>query len=589
MSTTTQTLRIYWQHIRNYKKYIFGLAFGMPIVIIMHQIIPPIIAADILDKLATTSTDTSALWSTYGMQLIIYGIFVVVSGSILWRIVIYLIWKLENYTTRDLARTMFYHLAQLDTDFHANSFGGSLVSRTNKFTNAYIRIADTFWFNLYSLLIMYIATSIILWPRSPLFVVVLLLFSVAYIYTSFILTKPVRVLASKSADQQNKQTGYIADMVTNIMAIKSFSSSTYENSKFNNITEKTRLSLDRVMWSSLFRETYFGAATSVISAISLVIAVISVVVYNANIGTVFLILAYTSNLTQRLWDFPQSALRNLNRAFGDAEEATLTLMRESTVKDIANPKTFEFKKGTIVFNNVSFSHDSNELFHNLNLEIKQGEKIGLVGPSGGGKTTITKLILRFMDIQNGEITIDGQNIAELKQEDLRNIISYVPQEPLLFHRSLKENITYGRLDATKNEIEEASLNAHANEFIANLPDGNNTLVGERGIKLSGGQKQRVAIARALLKKAPILLLDEATSALDSESEQLIQDALWKLMKDKTAIVIAHRLSTIQKMDRIIVLDKGKIVEEGSHSELVKKKNGLYARLWKHQSGGFLKD
>jgi ATP-binding cassette subfamily B protein len=228
------------------------------------------------------------------------------------------------------------------------------------------------------------------------------------------------------------------------------------------------------------------------------------------------------------------------------------------------------------------------LFEKLSLRIQSGEHIGLVGKSGGGKTTITKLLLRFLDIQNGSIKIDGQDIAQVTQESLRRKIAYVPQEPLLFHRSLAENISYGKPGADQKEIEKVARMAHAHEFIKDLAHGYDTLVGERGVKLSGGQRQRIAIARAMLKDAPILVLDEATSALDSESEVLIQDALWKLMEGRTAIVIAHRLSTIQKMDRIIVMDDGKIVEEGTHKELTAQK-GVYASLWDHQTGGFIEE
>jgi ATP-binding cassette subfamily B protein len=228
------------------------------------------------------------------------------------------------------------------------------------------------------------------------------------------------------------------------------------------------------------------------------------------------------------------------------------------------------------------------VFDELNLHIQSGEKIGLVGPSGGGKSTLTRLMLRFDDVQAGSITIDGQNIADVTQASLRQNIAYVPQEPLLFHRTIGENISYGRPEAKQSEIAEAARKAKADEFITKLADGYKTVVGERGVKLSGGQRQRVAIARAILKDAPILILDEATSALDSESEVLIQQALWELMKGRTAIVIAHRLSTIQKMDRIIVLDDGKIVEEGTHKQLLAKK-GLYAKLWSHQSGGFIEE
>jgi ATP-binding cassette subfamily B protein len=244
----------------------------------------------------------------------------------------------------------------------------------------------------------------------------------------------------------------------------------------------------------------------------------------------------------------------------------------------------------ITLRNVDFMHDKEEskLFSKFSLTIPGQQKTGMVGVSGSGKTTLTKLLLRFMDVSDGSIEIDNQDIKEVTQKSLHENIAYVPQEPLLFHRSLRENIAYGKPGASQKEIEKAAKLAHANEFIEKLPDRYETLVGERGVKLSGGQRQRVAIARAILKDAPILVLDEATSALDSESEKLIQDALAKLMKNRTSIVIAHRLSTIQKMDRIVVLVKGKIAEQGSHKELLAKK-GIYAKLWAHQSGGFIEE
>jgi len=228
------------------------------------------------------------------------------------------------------------------------------------------------------------------------------------------------------------------------------------------------------------------------------------------------------------------------------------------------------------------------VLHGIDLTIAPGEMVGIVGPSGSGKSTLTRLLLRFSDIDGGAIMIDGQNIAQITQDDLRRFIAYVPQEPLLFHRSIRENIAYGSPKATEKEIVAAARKANAAEFIDHLPDGYDTMVGERGVKLSGGQRQRIAIARAILKNAPILVLDEATSALDSESEILIQEALQKLMQNRTTIVIAHRLSTIQKMDRIVVLADGAIVEQGPHQKLIARK-GVYAQMWGHQSGGFIEE
>lgn len=248
------------------------------------------------------------------------------------------------------------------------------------------------------------------------------------------------------------------------------------------------------------------------------------------------------------------------------------------------------KRLTLALHNVGFRYPGTNgkraAIDHFDLEVRPGEKVGVVGYSGSGKTTLTKLLLRFMDVTDGGIFLNNTNVRDLRQADLRRHISYVPQEPLLFHRSIRENIAYAAPDASDKDILAAAKAAYISEFVDDLPEGYDTIVGERGIKLSGGQRQRVAIARALLKNAPILVLDEATSALDSESEQYIQKALWKLMKNRTAIVVAHRLSTIQKMDRIVVMDKGKVVDIGTHTELLKRE-GIYAKLWAHQSGGYL--
>lgn len=590
MSTTKQTLLLFWQHASKYPKHITALFGLLPVTLFVHQFLPPLIAARVLDKLSTKNYDPNDIWGSFGSDLIIYAVALIAGGVFLWRVIIIIIWSLESAVTRDLTRRMFDHLMVLSANFHANTFGGSLVSQTNKLNVAYIRIADIVAFNIYLLFIAVVFTSIVIYPKAPLYVLILWIFTILYISVSVFLTKNVRKLTAKEAEAQNKTTGVLADAITNIMAIKSFASNKSEHDKFYDVTEKSREATLAVMRAAAKKDLYFSSFTTSLGIVSLVIAVISVSVYNKDISTIYLMLAYTSNLGQRLWDFNTTALRNYNRAIGDSKEAVENLLLEPSVKDPEQPEKVRIKQGLVTFSDVTFTHNENDdaLFNKLNITIQPGEKIGLVGHSGSGKTTLTRLLLRFSDIDDGHIYIDGQDISSITQNDLRAHIVYVPQEPLLFHRTLAENISYGKPNATQAEIVAAAKKANAHEFIKKLPLGYKTLVGERGVKLSGGQRQRVVIARAMLKNAPLLVLDEATSALDSESEKLIQQSLWKLMEGRTAIVIAHRLSTIQRMDRIIVLDNGHIAEEGTHSELIAN-NGIYASLWSHQSGGFIEE
>ena len=309
-----------------------------------------------------------------------------------------------------------------------------------------------------------------------------------------------------------------------------------------------------------------------------------------SVATLVLIVNYAQTVQGELWNI-NSILKNINRVFGDAHEMTLILDTIDDVVDIPEAQILIMNQASVDFDNISFRHKDakDEIFTNFNLKVEPGERIGLVGVSGSGKTTLTKLLLRFADVNSGEITVSGQNIRNITQQSLRENIAYVPQETSLFHRSIAENIAYGKPDATQAEIEQAAKLANAHEFIIDMPEGYETLVGERGVKLSGGQRQRIAIARAILKDAPILVLDEATSALDSESEALIQSALERLMKGRTSIVIAHRLSTVASLDRIVVLQNGKIVEQGSHHALLEQKDGVYHHLWSRQSGAFMEE
>jgi ATP-binding cassette subfamily B protein len=584
---TKQTLSLFWTNARQYPHFLWPLLVSVPITVLIFDYLLPYVTATILSRLATGNFDPHNVWGSFGTLVLLYSAGSILSGVVGWRVNIWLIWNLENNTVRDLSGKIFAHLMGLSANFHSNRFGGSLVSQANKLTGAYVRMADATVFNVIPLIVAIIATIVILAPRVPAFVGILMGATILYIVGTVFFSKPVREANADESALQSKQTGYLADSIANVFAVKTFSATHFENERYALINEQVRQAGHRSLITTLVRENYAAIITQGIGIAAIVIAVVGAGVLHSNIATVFLMVSYTSSLGARLWEF-QGTLRQYNRALGDASDMINILQLKPEIKDPVPAQRSRMKSGAIEFKNVTFTHGEagEPLFNSLNLSIAPGEKIGLVGRSGSGKTTLTRLLLRFSDLDDGSISIDEQAITAVTQDDLRRAISYVPQEPLLFHRSLRENIAYGKPKATMAEIKRAADRANASEFIEKLGAGYDTLVGERGVKLSGGQRQRIAIARAMLKDAPILVLDEATSALDSESEKLIQDALWRLMEGRTAIVIAHRLSTIQHMDRIVVLEDGAILEQGSHTELIAA-GGQYASLWSHQSGGFI--
>lgn len=588
---TKPTLLFFWRKAWKYPVRVIGLLISVPAAMLVFRFLPPLVAAHVIRRISEGDYVAGDVWGSFGNDLLLYAGLTVLGGLVLMRVVIYYLWTLEMRVLQDIHEHVFDHLMAMSSKFHANRFGGSIVSQAQKLASAYVRIADTCTFQMSSLILSFIFTVIILTPRAPWVVIFLLGFSAVYIVVTMKITTYLRDLIAIESAAGTRQTGFLADAVSNIMAIKSFATAKQESRRFHQATQASRDTSTDVMRASMKRDIFFASSTTSLSTIAFILAVVAALQSQSDVATIFLTVSYAGIIADQLWNFSHQTVRNYNRAMGDAREMIQTLAIEPGVKDPAQPEICRFNRGGIRFESVTFDHEGNPddaLFKDLDLVIKPGEKVGLVGPSGSGKTTLTKLLLRYSDIQGGRITIDGQDIASVKQEDVRRYISYVPQEPLLFHRSIRENIAYGRQEASLDEIRAFAKRANAAEFIETLPDAYETLVGERGVKLSGGQRQRIAIARAMLKNAPILVLDEATSALDSESEVLIQDALWKLMEGRTAIVIAHRLSTIQKMDRIIVLQDGQIVEQGSHKELIGR-HGTYARLWAHQSGGFIED
>jgi ATP-binding cassette subfamily B protein len=589
-SLTRETLRIDWRYTRRYLAEFMAGTIGAALAVISQNMIPPLIVAKVFSKLQAAYTHHRSLHFSMFIPYLIWFAVAMLLGVVFWRVQSYYVWQFEIKVRRDMANDIYDHLQSQSQRFHADRFGGSLVSQTNKFCNAYERFMDDFIFNIVpSLTTVVVAIGVlafIAWPYALLLLIVVL------VYLGIMSRRIAKQLPfnAQSAELETKQTGALADAITNIGTIRAFAGERYESKRFAGVSGSLYKSNKILSVEILKSEALSQIQTNGFQVIALLGGLIAITSYGTSASLLYLLISYTQNITNQLWQFSR-LIRNVNRSFGDSVEMTQILNIEPEIKDPPHPKKSLIHRGEVTFNDVSFAYPENTrspLFTALSLKVKPGEKVGLVGPSGGGKTTITQLLLRFMDIQGGEIAIDGQNIANLKLSDLRSHIAYVSQEPILFHRTLAENIGYGYPGAKTEMIKAVAKMAHAHDFISALPTGYETLVGERGVKLSGGQRQRVAIARAMLKNAPILVLDEATSALDSESEVLIQDALWKLMENRTALVIAHRLSTIQRMDRIIVLDEGKVVEQGSHKELLQN-NELYAKLWAHQSGGFLED
>jgi len=582
-----EILGLFWQASITYKHRRNLTIFFAIITLAITIFVGPLIIAELLNIIQHGRLQTAEnLWTL----IILYGVSQLWSSVIGWRLVLYLAWTFETALQRDLYAQCFSKLTNQTMFFHANKFGGSLVSQTNKLNGAVERFWDTIIWSILPLVISLVGSIIILSTLLWQYAVFLLLFSIIFSVVVYFGSRPMATLNEKEAKVSNKVSGQLADAISNILAVKSSGAEITEQQRFVKTVESWRgASLD-TMHGFLKVSTVYSTINMVIKIGAIVFAIYAAQHNVVSVAAVYLIITYTGSVAHELWNM-NGIMRSYNHILGDAHEMVEILKTPTTLVDRSDAK-LTVTRGGITMDQVTFTHDEGQgdtLFHDFSLNIQPGEKIGLVGSSGSGKTTLTKLLLRFADIDSGKITVDSQDIAEVTQVSLREQIAYVPQEPLLFHRSVRENIAYSRPDATDTEIEKAAKKAGAYDFIVKLQDGFDTLVGERGVKLSGGQRQRIAIARAILKDAPILVLAAATSALDSESEALIQKSLETLMKNRTSIVIAHRLSTIAKLDRIIVLENGRIVEDGSHDQLLAKKRGVYAKLWVRQSGGFIEE
>jgi ATP-binding cassette subfamily B protein len=581
---TREINRLFWKGNLSNPRTFIGWLLCRPPAIFIYNVLIPIQIAYGLEAIIDKQFDAVG---HHAFLVLMFAI----TYCVLWGVGGVAICRNGVTGGRYVQKKVFESYLQKDYEFYGNTFIGALGSQA-------IRIRDSFaqynqiMINALPFQFITVVCSIVVIGYHSLQVALVTVACMGLVLSYTVASSKWRLRFRRRLSLASSDlAGTISDALGQSTTVKSFAAEAYERERLDN-------SLGQ--WGSAQYVSWLTSIPSDLGRMLLAAGAIGVLLLltahlyqtgSISVAIVVLVQLYVVKListTQEISD----TIKAYENAMGGSYDSIKTMLVEPIVNDQPNALSLPKKaQPSIEFDKVSFRYDKHAVgrsaVKDFSLHIKPGEKIGIVGYSGSGKTTLTKLLVRFMDIDKGAIHVAGTDIRDLKQHELRKYISYVPQEPLLFHRSILENVAYGRPNANKTAILNAAKAAYVDEFVDELPTSYDTLVGERGVKLSGGQRQRVAIARALLKDAPILVLDEATSALDSRSEQLIQKALWKLMQKRTALVIAHRLSTIQRMDRIAVMDKGKIVQIGTHEELLKDTGGIYAELWAHQSGGYV--
>jgi len=579
-----QILSQFWNGIRPAK----GLFFTAYIFFFVAQLINLFIPLyykkffDVISKSIDSGSTAPLLIQIVTTILIFHA-----CNWLFWRIGMNLFNTVESKIMARLKQNAFNYTIKHSYTFFANNFSGSLVQKVGRFSRAFESLADSLAFNLMPLVITVVGSIWITWFIAPMVSIIIGIWVIAITVFSIIFSTWKLKYDTAVAEADSRTTGYLADSVTNNTAVSFFTGHDYESKGFKEVSNDQA---KKVLFSWRLGDVVDAFQTILIILVEFFVFYYAIKYWKLGVitvGTFVLAQTYIIGLSQQLWGL-NKIIRSIYQSLADSKQMAEILLTDYEIKDIPNAKKLILDKGEIVFSNVFFDFGKgNEVLNDLNITIKPGEKVAIIGPSGAGKTTFVRLIMRLYNLTKGQISIDGQDISKVTQDSLRENISFVPQDPILFHRTLMENIRYGLRGATDEEVKEAAHLAHCDEFIENLPSKYETFVGERGIKLSGGERQRVAIARAILKKAPILIFDEATSSLDSYSESLIQDALKNLMENCTTIVIAHRLSTVKKMDRIISMENGSIVEDGTHDELSNKESGLYKKLWDLQVSGFM--
>ncbi|KQW85652.1 multidrug ABC transporter ATP-binding protein [Devosia sp. Root413D1] len=561
-----------------------ALIMGLFFIETVADILTPFFAGRLVEAVASGAATNEIAWNgamTAFLVIVALGAASVLVRQLAFQTIIALTLRMMS----DIAQNAFHRVQRFSSDWHANSFAGSTVRKITRGMWALDSLNDVIMMALLPSLVMLVGTTVMLSLFWPVMGLVIGVGSLIYITVTVSLsTLWVAPAASLANAWDTRMGGALADAVSCNIVVKGFGAEDREEARLGHVVDKWRRRTSRTWNRGTLNGTIQNTMLWVLRCAIIGSGLLLWQSGAATAGDVTFVITTFLVLQGYLRDIGQH-VRNLQRAVNDMEELVALDDQKLGIEDKPGAKPMLVKAGAIDFEHVDFHYGVHlkPLYRQLDVHIAPGEKVGLVGHSGSGKTTFVKLIQRLHDVSGGRIVIDGIDIRDVQQASLRQQIAIVQQEPVLFHRSLAENIAYGRPGATRAQIEEAAKLANAHDFIAKLPKGYETLVGERGIKLSGGERQRVAIARAFLSDAHVLILDEATSSLDSESELLIQQAMERLMVGRTTIVIAHRLSTVRALDRLLVFDGGKVVEEGTHEQLVKRDGGIYRRLFERQA------
>jgi ATP-binding cassette subfamily B protein len=583
--TNTSLYNFFLYLLRPYKWYVISL-LAVASYWGINNTLSPYVLKLIIDNVAAFEGDRKAVFYAVQPEIIIYLLLWVIIAFDM-RLLDWIRLKLFPKLRYDITDLMFSYLNQHSHRYFQNNFAGSLSNKISDMTAGTIAIFTTIDDALAQFIGVFIAIiSMVL--VHPIFALILLLWTISFLSIAFIYFGSIRDLSNVFATSKTTLVGKIVDSISNVSNLRLFSRTAYENKLIQEATQTT-VHKDQTMQRSILKmRIYWDVSIIILLSTNMYLLVFMYARNQVSVGDFSFIISLSISIFYNLW-YLASQFVVFAEELGKCRQALTLITEPHEIVDKPNAKPLIVSQGRIEFKNVSFHYDEGaHLFKNKSVIIEPGQKIGLVGLSGSGKSSFVNLILRIFDVESGKILIDGQNIKNVTQNSLREHIAMIPQDVTLFHRSLMDNIRYGRIEASNQEVIAASKKAHCHEFIKLLPGGYNSLVGERGIKLSGGQRQRIAIARAILKNAPILILDEATSALDSITEKLIQEGLHLVMEGRTTIVIAHRLSTLSEMDRILVFEKGCIIEDGPHRELIQLPS-YYSRMWKMQAGGFLPD